>query len=1102
MEGNSKLIYGLVVFLTSILLVPLMSEQTAFATCPDKDEFAQTSPQLGDIIVSDPDGGSFDDGAILGVNPVSGEITVIADSCISESLDEVNFFDGDNEGLAFSPIDGKIYVANHDNVFRVDPITGSTELVSEGQFFTAECGEEGFSDGDIEQVAVLANGDIIAVGDQFCQEFEDDFSRVIKIDPDTGVQTLIAEGDPLIDGELFDNPEGVDIGDDGTIFVADEDNGISNDGQILSVDPDTGSTAIISAVVEFGDIVGVLTGSLFAVDEDAGCDNDGAIWEINPDGTVELIAENPCFVEEGCDVINDCEAVTEFFNDPQAIDLFGEAEPILLSQCGELGVSGATYILQSDIDNIEGTCFEITAHEVTLDGNNKKITSNECDSSVGVLVENQVDVTIKDITVQGFHTGIELSDTGHSSVLNSVANDNCFAGIYLHGYISSHSNTVEGNTANNNGLDELFEAANAGILLENSHYNVIKSNTANQNIFGIELIDSHENLVDNNTVNQNFIGISVAELNDEGGANIVAGNNLDDNDLGIGIGASLGNLIGAKPATEEPGDDGIGECTDIFVNDDFIVDGNTITNSVRGLVLFSSGFNCIVGNQISGSNEDAIFDRDDLVLPDDFDGDGIGLIESGINVFARNVVWNNDGDGVHTIDSDFNIFDRNRVQDNGDEGIEMDNSNQNSLTCNAAGFNEDGFDLEDGSSQNEISGNVFFNNEQSGVDFDDAITSSNVVDHNDFIGHEDHVDDEGSANSFFHNWYDDGNGPGIQAMDAHGLCDGVPDIPVTTSSSGGGDNQWPTRPTFGVSHEDYQSQIVESGFSFNGEYFTITDNYHTDFAEQSVEIGTVNTFSATVYADKGLWVQEFLFGVPGIGEGHLAELGVEVWYDTNGEIDEVKVVQNSDVIDVDTVSVSHEKTNCTSTDEEAKCDTTTVSMTFLESLIDKVMIIGAIDNERRIERTSLNEGFDISGESLNPMLSNMIPSNVKNEGLLQVTQMAKYSPYWVAENGRMFEMNSFGSFKEINQSFERFQDSGTAYTRMHSGFGGIIAYEQDKATEIYDSSNYISELPESFAYIYPETGERITEEIRQEMLMQEEIAQAILDEMDRQSRHY
>jgi len=331
---------------------------------------------------------------------------------------------------------------------------------------------------------------------------------------------------------------------------------------------------------------------------------------------------------------------------------------------------------------------------------------------------------------------------------------------------------------------------------------------------------------------------------------------------------------------------------------------------------------------------------------------------------------------------------------------------------------------------------------------------------------------------------------------------GCSELEPERKKSNGGMNSWDKRPTFGVSHEDLQSQIVENGFSFNGEYFTVTDNYHTDFAEQSVEIGAINTFSATVYTDKGLWIQEFLFGVPGVGEGHLAELGVEVWYDNNGEIDEVKVVQNSDVIDADTVSVSHEMTKCLPTDAEARCNTTTVSMTFLEPLIDKVMIIGAIDNDRRSERTSLNEGFDISGESLNPMLANMIPSTVKYEGLIKVTQVEKYSPYWVTDDHRMFEMNSFGSFKQINQSFERFQDSGSAFTRMHSGFGGIIAYEQNRALDIFDATSLVSELPESFAYIFPETHERITEEMRQEMLVQEEIAKAILDEMDRQDRHY
>jgi hypothetical protein len=326
--------------------------------------------------------------------------------------------------------------------------------------------------------------------------------------------------------------------------------------------------------------------------------------------------------------------------------------------------------------------------------------------------------------------------------------------------------------------------------------------------------------------------------------------------------------------------------------------------------------------------------------------------------------------------------------------------------------------------------------------------------------------------------------------------------PSVNDDSGGGDNQWDTRPTFGISHEDRQNQVVENGFRFNSNEFMLTDNHHTDFAEQSVDIGTVNSFSATVYADKKLKIQEFLFGIPNVGEAHLAELGVEVWYDRDGNIDDVIVAQKSDVIDADIVSVSHEKTKCLSTDAEAKCDTTTVSMTFLEPLADKVMAIKAIDYALRDQRTFLNDGFDISGESLNPMLAKMIPSNERNQGLLKVTQVAKYSPYWTADDGRMFEMNSFGSFKQINKSFERFQDTGNAFTRQHSAFGGILDYEQNRATELFDSSELISELPESFAYIYPQTGERLTDEMVQEMQLQAEIAQRILDEMDKQNRHY
>jgi len=366
----------------------------------------------------------------------------------------------------------------------------------------------------------------------------------------------------------------------------------------------------------------------------------------------------------------------------------------------------------------------------------------------------------------------------------------------------------------------------------------------------------------------------------------------------------------------------------------------------------------------------------------------------------------------------------------------------------------------------------------------------------------------------------DGDGVG-DACDADDDNDGVLDVvdncqlvvnPTQTDTDGdgvgdacninknGGMNHWDTRPTFGVNHETRETMVVDNGFTFNGDSFTITDNHHIPFDQQTIEIGAVNSFAATVYASKDLKVQEFLFGVPEIGMGHLAEMRVEVWFDNTGEIKEFKVLQDTEVIDRTSLSITHQKSKCQATDIEKNCDTTFMSAVFLEPLADNVMAIKAIDFERRDQTTYLNDGFDISGDSLNAMPTKMIPSPTKGEGLIKITQNEKYSDYWSTDDGRIFEMNSFGSCQLINQSFERFQDTGNAFTRQHSGFAGIIAYEQNRALDTFDASDIASELPDSFAYVFPEAHERITDEMIQEMIIQEHIAQKLLDEMDVQTR--
>jgi len=278
------------------------------------------------------------------------------------------------------------------------------------------------------------------------------------------------------------------------------------------------------------------------------------------------------------------------------------------------------------------------------------------------------------------------------------------------------------------------------------------------------------------------------------------------------------------------------------------------------------------------------------------------------------------------------------------------------------------------------------------------------------------------------------------------------ELELELDGNDGGANAWDTRPTFGVNHETRDETIVDNGFRFNGESFAIPDNHHTPFEQQIIEIGTVNSFAATVFASHDLKVQEFLFGIPEIGMGHLAEMRVEVWFNEEGEIQDYKVIQESEIIDRVSLVVTHQKSKCQVTDIEENCDTTLMSAVFLEPIKDKVMAIKAIDFKLRDQTTYLNEGFDVSGDSLNPLPTKMIPSTVKHEGLITVTQNAKYSNYWSTDDGRIFEMNSFGSFKQINQSFERFHDSGEPLTRQHSDFASKVKSEAERAFEVFDAS--------------------------------------------------
>ncbi|HUU47606.1 MAG TPA: hypothetical protein VMW55_02360, partial [Nitrosopumilaceae archaeon] len=83
--------------------------------------------------------------------------------------------------------------------------------------------------------------------------------------------------------------------------------------------------------------------------------------------------------------------------------------------------------------------------------------------------------------------------------------------------------------------------------------------------------------------------------------------------------------------------------------------------------------------------------------------------------------------------------------------------------------------------------------------------------------------------------------------------------------------------------------------------------------------------------------------------------------------------------------------------------------------------------------------------------------------------------------------------------FERFQDSGNAKTRLHSDFGKIVDYEANRAVKVFDASSLESELPDSFTHDIT-MSERLSTEMLEEMIIQEHIAQKVLDSMNQQTR--
>jgi len=307
----------------------------------------------------------------------------------------------------------------------------------------------------------------------------------------------------------------------------------------------------------------------------------------------------------------------------------------------------------------------------------------------------------------------------------------------------------------------------------------------------------------------------------------------------------------------------------------------------------------------------------------------------------------------------------------------------------------------------------------------------------------------------------------------------ITEEPISESicqGGGGGDDasEYLSKPTFGLDHKTDVVQ-VQGGFTANGKVFDVTDNWWTDFEKQAILVGQTNTFSAKAHAQHVLNIVEFMFGIPEVGFAHMAEATIEVTIDRDQNVINVRVIQNGNLIDPDTVTASAVMAQCKSGDTDKKCYFITVSGVFNEALMNDVFALKGIDFLRHFHITYLNEGFTIFGNSLNPATTLMIASNVKgSSGLMEVTQIDKINDMWVDKSGNEYERNSFDSFiKTTTEPLVRDDPIVKVMTRMNSNFEAMKQYELDKATAIFDSSLIQKELPDSFTIQSAERSDKL-----------------------------
>ncbi len=207
--------------------------------------------------------------------------------------------------------------------------------------------------------------------------------------------------------------------------------------------------------------------------------------------------------------------------------LISSASAQTIDTCRVIDTSGTYTLTQNITHSSSGYCIEITANNVTLEGDGHVITGTGLSTSRGIYVHDGSGVTnviIKNVTLENWDAGIYFLNVDNSDIADESTIENCTFtdnryGIYLN---NSHFNTIHNCNVNNTNYSSPYtdygvyfingsnvntitgttiEGYDAGIYIQGGANNAIKGNSRIRECgIGIWAISSSSLAIEDNTI--------------------------------------------------------------------------------------------------------------------------------------------------------------------------------------------------------------------------------------------------------------------------------------------------------------------------------------------------------------------------------------------------------------------------------------------------------------------------------------------------------------------------------------------------------------------------------------------------------------------------